>query len=564
MAVRQRVPSTSKKAAHARTFAGSKRRESSELKQQQRAQIVRARKDFFTFASLVLMDEKTGAHVKMATIHRFMCAEVVRNRYNIFLAAPEIGKTQLITVAYAVWRLGRDPRTTIAIICAVKEKAQDILSSIKKIIDENPACKRIFPSLRQGKTWTTTKIRVAGAGNRITPSVGTFGVGNKAIMGSRLDVVLLDDYDNAETTATKIRRDNQFRYVARQVINRLMAGGEIHLLSNAWHVDDVASRLSELKVFKEWIIPLTVTPKVKQQWASFPIPVGHSIWTARWPAARIRERRAGTPMEDEWRRCYYCEPLMDGRSFFKEIHFQWAREMGEGMCMPTDLLELLAESGLEGDALRREHSYYLGNGVAPEGWEPEFRIVTGVDIAAGVHADLSGIVTLLEYLKTGHIRILYAEEGDWHISEMWDKVIDLHTAFGGHVVVETQGIQVTTLDLLVEKSADMPIFAFPTRLNDKTDGFRSIAGDFAADKMVIPSHGGVALTQGLEDLVAGLRSMNPREHVRDIAMAMLFAAGALRAFRLNQFRWDKKGRITVGFDPDPAEDEAEEAVDLPN
>jgi hypothetical protein len=225
--------------------------------------------------------------------------------------------------------------------------------------------------------------------------------------------------------------------------------------------------------------------------------------------------------------------------------------------MPETLLDLFQESGLSGDELREAMEVYLGNATHPDpDWKPSFKIVHGVDIAAGTNNDLSAIVTLLEYHDTGHIRVLYAEEGDWHISDLLRKMTELYTSFGGVFIVETQGIQVTTVDLM-EQYEQLPVFAFPTRLKDKIQGFRSIAADYAADKMVVPSANGVALTTGLEDLTAGLRTFNPRDHVKDIAMAMLFASGALRAYRLSQFRFSR-GRVVVGYDehesdlePDP-------------
>lgn len=520
------------------------------LKQLERALVVKARKDFFTFASLVLRDEMTGDPVKMSAVHRYMCDSAVKEQYAIFLACPEVGKSQLIVVAYTLWCLGRNPRETIAVVCATKERSKELISTVKRYIEDSVILRRIFPNLQPGATWTETRLRVKGSGQRTTPSVAAYGVGNKAIMGQRLDKILIDDVDNVDTIQSETTRDSQFRYIARNALNRLMPGGQILMVTNAWHVEDVSSRLAKSSKFKTIKIPITVTHDVKRQWPGYPYPLGASIWPERWPKSRIIERRnvtITTAGETEWRRCYYCEPMRDGASFFREAHIDAAKRAGEGLCMPSHLADLFLESGMAPERIRDECERYLGFGAAPRGWEPELRIIHGVDIASGVNNDLSGIVTLMEYLKTGQIRPLYAEEGNWHISETLKRIQSLKAAFGGIVVVETTGIQLATADLMEEYGGlQDEMFGFPTKLKDKVLGPQAIAADFASGKVLIPSVNGVCATQGLEDLLAGFRAMNPRDHTRDIAMAGLFAFGTLRAYRLSEFG-EQGGRTTVSF-----------------
>ena len=516
------------------------------LRKAKEALYIRARKDFYTFACVVTKDE-SGERVEMDQVHARLCRSAQSTRYGIFVAAPEMGKTVLGVALYALWRLGRNPATTIGIISSTKDRAKEIVASIKSYIEHDFDLKRVFPRLAQGEQWTETKIRVAGSGNAATPSVTALGVGSKDLLGKRLNALLLDDVDNELTVDTELNRKRQINYIRNQALNRLMPGGTAHLYCNAWHAEDVAHTLAKNPAWKLFKIPVVVTAAVLQQWPEWVGKLGESIWPKRWPMSRIEERKALTGHEEEWNRAYLCIPLRDGTSYFREKHFDIAKELGDGWGNPSNLRELLAEGGLEGEELDEEVSYYTGTGCAPYGWQEEITIVHGVDLATGVNRDLTAIVSLCWYREDDLIRPLRIQFGDWHVTEdLLPAMKKTHEDFGGTFIVENTGTQLIAVNLMADQMDRVPIIGFPTRRQNKMHVVRDISARYGNGQVVVPSHRGFATGHGIQELHDGLRAFNPKDHPSDVCAGAIFGFGMIEALRSNEFVM-RGGRIEVAF-----------------
>lgn len=528
------------------------------IKKAREALNILARSDFAVFCQLVGKDER-GKRVVMADIQLAIARSAQSERLSVTIACPEIGKSEIGVVLHSVWLLGRNPMTTIAVVSGTKDRAKELVSAAKRYITDDKDVAAIFPDLRPGIQWSETKIRVANCGNRPTPSLSAFGMGSKGMLGQRLDYILLDDIDNDRTIVSQVTRDAQFRYVSRVIMNRLMPGGKLLMYCNAWHCDDVAHRLIKNSYFKLFRIPIRVDHDVVKQWPFIKWTLGASIWPARWPDRRITQVLEQTLSDDERMRCYFCRPLKDGASFFKQKYFDKARELGEGLTLPQSLQELFLESNKDIDPadLEQELSYYLDWEITPRGWKREVVILHGIDLATCVGNDNSAITSIAWYPEYDFVRNLGSSQGDWETTKGLDpddeeddsligRMRRLHRNFGGTFVVENVGPQMLTVNIMSKDLLKVPVIGFPTNQYNKKFLVRAIAAMYANSQVAVPCKGGVPLDPGLDQLHAEFAAYNPADHIGDQAASALFVYGMVEALRTGKFV-ERGGSIQVAL-----------------
>jgi hypothetical protein len=120
-----------------------------------------------------------------------------------------IGKTW-ITVAYVLWLLYRDPQLNILVVSASKAHADNFSIFCKRLLDEVP----ILAHLRAGKDQRDSNIAfdVGPAEADINPSVRSAGITGQ-ITGSRADVIVADDIEVPNNSATTDQREKLLRRI---------------------------------------------------------------------------------------------------------------------------------------------------------------------------------------------------------------------------------------------------------------------------------------------------------------------------------------------------------------
>ena len=81
-----------------------------------------------------------------------------------------------------------------------------MLAGIKSDIEHNPWVRAVFPNLRPGtkrgqNKWSELSIHVERDDDLTDPSLQIYGLSSK-ILGSRLDLIIIDDLLNMENTTT--------------------------------------------------------------------------------------------------------------------------------------------------------------------------------------------------------------------------------------------------------------------------------------------------------------------------------------------------------------------------
>jgi len=105
-----------------------------------------------------------------------------------------------------VWELGANPNLRVGIMSATTGLPEKMLAGIKSDIEHNPWVRAVFPNLRPGtkrgqNKWSELSIHVERDDDLTDPSLQIYGLSSK-ILGSRLDLIIIDDLLNMENTTT--------------------------------------------------------------------------------------------------------------------------------------------------------------------------------------------------------------------------------------------------------------------------------------------------------------------------------------------------------------------------
>lgn len=120
-----------------------------------------------------------------------------------------IGKS-FITCAYVVWLLWRDPQLKIMIVSASKERADANSIFIKNIINLLPFLAELKPRPEQRDSVISFDVGLALPDH--SPSVKSVGITGQ-LTGSRADIIIADDVEVPNNSATQTARDRLWELV---------------------------------------------------------------------------------------------------------------------------------------------------------------------------------------------------------------------------------------------------------------------------------------------------------------------------------------------------------------
>jgi hypothetical protein len=124
-------------------------------------------------------------------------------RRRIIEAFRGVGKSY-ITVAYVVWRLYRNPQLKIEVVSASKNLADNFTTLCLQLIDTMDVLEHLRPSADQRNSKIQFDVRPATPSK--DPSVKSVGITGQ-ITGSRADVIVADDIETPDNSATQGGRD---------------------------------------------------------------------------------------------------------------------------------------------------------------------------------------------------------------------------------------------------------------------------------------------------------------------------------------------------------------------
>lgn len=438
---------------------------------------------------------------------RCIAVDSADNSYLMGRSYTTTHNTNQLAVLRALFTLGHNPNARIAVLSKNEENAQKITRAIRGYIEKSQELAEVFPNLLPGEKWEEGFFTVRRPVVSKDPSVQALGL-NSAIIGSRIDLLILDDILDLENTTTPAERKKTTRRIRAGFLDRVTKRGRIIFLTNAWHPEDAAHTF-EGEADTVWHV------------ARFPVvdEEGAPTWPEQWPEERIAEkRREMGPLE--FARAFLCKARDDGESPFS------AEAMDAAVAAARDL-----------DLVYR---------VDPTTLPPGALIVTGVDLAVtkGTGSHLTALVTILVWPEDLSRQLLWVEAGRWGSGEIRTRVLDHDRRYGSIFIVENNAAQRWILDI-IRNQADLPeaerrlptLVPFTTGRNKAHPqfGVEGLAVEIETGDWLFPSSGPAVAVQEAAELRGEMLYYTRGAHTGDRLMAAWFAReGARRRGRLSE------------------------------
>ena len=453
-----------------------------------KAQAVLAKGDPNIFVPFVLRDEETGKPVLQAPYHREWQDQVTANARTVLLAHIESGKTQQLSIGRALYELGENPRLRCVVVSSTADLATKIVRSVQSYIAERPEASLVYPHLRKGTPWTPGAFNIAARSGAKDYSFQAIGIGG-AILGARIDLLILDDVLDWENTRTDYQRQKVRDWVFSTLFGRLTANARVIAVGNPWHPSDLLHELGQ------------------RGWPFYRYAVldaeGEPAWPQRWPKERILQwTEEFGPLEAA--RQLMCQVRADGEARFKR---EWIEQ-----CM---------------DAARAEGATRMVHSLDPK---PGWATYTGVDLAVGLgkRNDLTVLFTIA-VSPDQRRQVLEIQSGRWTSPEIVQRIHDAHRRYRSIVLVESNAAQQYLVQFAQQGNA-IPIRPFLTGRNKLNPalGVESLATEMAQGKWLIPNHGGT-LHPEVSAWIDEMLYYQPDAHTGDRLMACWIAREGARA-----------------------------------
>jgi hypothetical protein len=393
-----------------------------------------------------------------------------------------------VTIGRVLFELGRDPTKRCAILSNTGGQAQKILGSVAQYVERSAELHEVFPNLRPGRQWSRDAITVKRPTISKDPSVQATMPGGQ-ILGSRLDLVIVDDMLDFEQTRTETQRKKAIDWFDSNVLGRVVVGGRVVVLGSAWHREDAMHILAR-----------------RAAWTSARFAVeddaGNPRWPERWPASRIANKRKELGPHEAARQLD-CLARSDETALFTDEMIAVAFENGQ-------------KSRLSAER--------FGTNLIPYVMQlpRDCFTVAGVDLAVSKKstADVSAISTVLVYAD-GSRELLSIEAGRWGIDEIVKRIIATHSRYQcSSIIVENNAAQDWAVQWTRKFSA-VPVVPYTTGTRTKSLQWQAnaLATEMVNQKWSMRG----ANSNDVRQLVRDLLYFNALEHTGDRLASLLLA-----------------------------------------
>ena len=423
----------------------------------EKALIKGARLDPAKFVEYALPHEKTGEPITNAPFHKDWQQHFSDHDYCLLIAPVEHGKSVQLAVGRILWELGNDSSIRIALISNTEGMASKIVSAIRTHIERNPRVRKVFPDLKPSEykehPWHNTKITIARESIARDPSVQALGAYGP-IVGSRIDIVLMDDILDFDNTRTSEARKKLVEWFDTTVFTRVTDGGKCWSIGTPWNPSDLLHDLEGRPDFYAKRYCAVHNPEApEEEWKP--------IWPEQWSLERLLMKRRNMGIMDFVRK-YLCQVRDDKNARFRKDWIKGALKLGAGFSMVTQQPKLVTGQMM--------------------------RCFTGVDLGVGQDEDHD--LTVLYTLGIDHRnrkRTLNIQKGRWQSPEILQRLWNVYRRFDSIIYVESNGAQRFILQFAGAQG--LPCLPFNTDGNkwDPAFGVEGIAVEMQSGLHVWPS-----------------------------------------------------------------------------
>jgi len=284
----------------------------------------RAYNDLIEFCKHMQKDYKVGRHHRLLA-NMLMDIELGKKDRICVNIPPRHGKSQLVSIMFPAWFLGRNPNKKVMMVSHTTDLAVDFGRKVRNLINTEEY-RRIFPTVELA-------IDSKSAGRWNTNSGGEYyacGIGS-SIAGRGADLLLVDDPHSEQDVINGNfevfeKAYDWFTFGAR---TRLMPGGRVAIIQTRWHMDDLTGRVTKDMTNNDMsdqyeIVEFPAILKVPDKETDKEIE--KPLWPAFFDLEALYRTKASMPVF-QWNAQYQQEPTAEEASIIKREWWQkWKAE----------------------------------------------------------------------------------------------------------------------------------------------------------------------------------------------------------------------------------------------
>jgi hypothetical protein len=181
--------------------------------------------------------ENQAAYNDLIAFCQLMMPDFIVGKHHRILAH---GKSQLVSIFYPAWFLGRNPNKKVMMVSHTTDLAVDFGRKVRNLIATDQY-KSVFPA--------TSLAQDSKSAGRWNTNVGgeyyACGIGS-ALAGRGADLLLVDDPHSEQDVINGNFEvfEKAYEWFTFGARTRLMPGGRVAIIQTRWHMDDLTGRVT--------------------------------------------------------------------------------------------------------------------------------------------------------------------------------------------------------------------------------------------------------------------------------------------------------------------------------
>lgn len=280
--------------------------------------------DLIEFCKRMQPDYLVGKHHKILATMLMGIERGDKDRICVNIP-PRHGKSQLVSIYFPAWFLGRNPDKKVMMVSHTTDLAVDFGRKVRNLIssDEYQA---IFPTVRLAQD-----SKSAGRWN--TNSGGEYyacGIGS-ALAGRGADLLLVDDPHSEQDVINGNFEvfEKAYEWFTFGARTRLMPGGRVAIIQTRWHMDDLTGRVTRDMVNNDLSDQYEVVefPAILEIESKKSGKVVHKpLWPEFFDMKALERTKASMPVF-QWNAQYQQQPTAEEAAVVKREWWQeWTSE----------------------------------------------------------------------------------------------------------------------------------------------------------------------------------------------------------------------------------------------
>ncbi len=300
-----------------------------------------AHDDLIEFCKLMMPDFIVGKHHRILANMLMGIEKGDKDRVCVNIP-PRHGKSQLVSIFYPAWFLGRNPTKKVMMVSHTTDLAVDFGRKVRNLIATDQY-RSIFP--------TTSLAQDSKSAGRWNTNVGgeyyACGIGS-ALAGRGADLLLVDDPHSEQDVINGNFEvfEKAYEWFTFGARTRLMPGGRVAIIQTRWHMDDLTGRVvrdmtqnersDQYEVVEFPAILDVMNKKTKKE-------VQKPLWPEFFDLDALLRTKASMPTF-QWNAQYQQQPTAEEAAIVKR---EWWQEWTEESPPPCEYIIMSLDAAAE-------------------------------------------------------------------------------------------------------------------------------------------------------------------------------------------------------------------------